>query len=115
MPNVIRTINEIMAQERRDMFFVKFGQPFRRSAAASQSRQRHLDWFGVKGLTYELAAPAGWLEGDSNIFAVFFDGLDDPRLAEYSSIFEDNNGMSLAPEEYQMVIMAYASWSQKQP
>lgn len=112
MPKVIRTIGEIMAQEKRGMLFVRFDQPYARSGLANPSRQRHLEWLASRGLHHELAAPEGWLEGDPEIIAVYFDGIDDPRVAEYSSIFEDEGGKSLSPQDYQMFIVTYASWSQ---
>ncbi|MPR11769.1 hypothetical protein [Microvirga tunisiensis] len=112
MAKIVKTIDEIMIQENRDMLFVRFDQPPTRRGLPNPSRQRHLDWFESRGLRYELAAPKGWLEGDPGIFAVYFDGPDDPRVAEYSSIFEDGTGKSLIPEDYQMLIVTYASWSQ---
>lgn len=110
MPVIIRTTDEIMAQEKRDMLFVRFTPPFGKSAPPNLSRQRHLDWFASKDLRYELAAPRNWLEGDPSLFAVYFDGPDDPRVAEYAALFENADGKSLAPAEYQMVIVPYASW-----
>jgi len=108
MPKIIRTIEQIIAQEKRDMLFITFDHLSARSGLPNSSRQRHLDWFDAKKLHYELAAPEGWLEGDPGIYAVYFDGLDDPRIKEYSSIFEDESGKSLIPEGYQIVIIAYA-------
>jgi hypothetical protein len=110
MPIIIRTTDEIMAREKRDTLFVRFRPPFGNSAPPNPSRQRHLDWFASKNLCYELAAPQNWLEGDPGLFAVYFDGPDNPRIAEYSALFENADGKSLAPQEYQMVIVPYASW-----
>jgi len=41
---------------------------------------------------------------------IYFEGPDDPRVAEYSSEFEDETGRSLHPNKYQMVLMSYQSW-----
>lgn len=112
---IIKTIDEIMSREKRDILFVRFKQTFTRPRAACPSRKRHLEWFDAKGLRYEIAAPRGWLEGDPGMFAVYFDGLDDPRVAEYSAIFEDAAGRSLLPEEYQMSVLTYQAWLQHQP
>jgi hypothetical protein len=112
MPKIIRTIDETIAQEKQDMHFVRFDQPYARSGLSNPSRQRHLEWFASRALHHELAAPEGWLEGDPEIIAVYFDGTDDPRIAEYSSIFEDEGGKSLPPQDYQMFIVTYASWPQ---
>lgn len=110
MPVTMRTTGEIMAREKRDMLFVRFRLLSRRSAPPNPSRQRHLEWFGSRGLRYELAAPRGWLEGDPGLIVIYFDGPDDPRIGEYSAFFEDADGKSLAPDEYQMVLVSYASW-----
>jgi len=115
MPVIIKTIDEIMSRERRDMLFVRFKQSFTHPREACSSRQRHLEWFDAKGLRYEIAAPRGWLEGDPGMFAVYFDGLDDPRVAEYSALFEDAAGKSLLPGEYQMSILTYHAWLRHQP
>ncbi len=107
MPVVIPTIDDIMARQQRDTFFVRFKGA---RSLKSSSRPRHLEWFDHVGLRYELAAPRGWLEGDPGVFVVYFDGLDDPRVRQYSDFFEDAEGRSLAPEEYQMVLLSYGSW-----
>ncbi len=112
MPKFIRTIDEIMAQEKRDMLFVRFEQPSAEGALPNPSRQRHLEWLNSRNLQHELAAPEGCLEGDPGVYAIYFDRPDDPRVAEYSSVFEDESGKSLIPEDYQMLIITYASWLQ---
>jgi hypothetical protein len=111
IPTIIQTTDEIMAREKRDMLFIRFRLSFGKSAPPDLSWQRHLEWFASKNLRYELAAPRDWLEGDPGLFAVYFDGPDDPRIAQYSALFEGADGKSLAPEEYQMMIVPYSSWS----
>jgi broad specificity phosphatase PhoE len=115
VPQLLLTIDEIMAREKRDMLFVMFGSPFDRSRSSDRARQRHLAWFAAKGLRCERTAPRGWLEGDARMFAVHFDGLDDPRIAEYSTEFEDVEGKSLVPDDYRMVILSYEEWLKHPP
>jgi hypothetical protein len=115
MPQIMMSIDQIMAREKRDMLFIRFGRPFDPGKRSDPVRKRHFEWFASKGLRYETAAPRGLLEGDPGIFAVYFDGPDDPRIAEYSSIFEDANGKSFAPDEYQMLILSYKDWLQNPP
>jgi hypothetical protein len=118
MPVIISTMDEIMGRERRDMLFVQFGSPFstfEERLASNAARKRHLKWFASKGLRYEKTAPRGWLEGDSGIFVVYFDGPADPRVTEYSAIFEDVHGKSLAPEAYRMMILPYDAWLRDPP
>ena len=110
MPQIINTVDGIMAREKRDMLLIQFGPIFDSDRSHNPSIPRQLEWFDAKGLRYETAAPRGWMEGDPGIFAVFFDGPDDPRLAEYVACFEDANGRSLVPDEYQMGLLLYEEW-----
>ena len=110
MPQLIRSVNEVMAAETRDMHFIEFKDwPFA-SEGVKAAREQHLAWFAAKGLRYEMVAPPGWMEGDSGIFAVHFDRINDPRLAEYTAEFEMPDGSSLDPESYQMVLLPYDAW-----
>ena len=101
-----------MAAERRDMHFVQFGSWFG-DHPDRPSRRRHFDWFKAHGLRWETAAPRGWLEGDPGVYAVHFDGPDDPRVARYAAEFEDATGTSLEPDAYQMYSLPYASWLER--
>jgi len=118
MPMRIRTIDEIIADRKRDTLLVEFRPRLARDALLNADRQRqfdrHVEWFDANGLAYELAAPRGWLEGDPGILAVHFDGRDDPRIAAYSAEFEDGSGRSLSPGEYQMVVIPYEAWLRRQ-
>jgi hypothetical protein len=112
VPVIIKTIDQIMDEEKRDMFFIRFGQPFIDPGEPPnpKPRQEQLAWFKAKGLTYATAAPRGWLEGDPGNFAVYFDNPEDPRVAEYTARFENADGGSLDPDAYQMVLITYQSW-----
>ena len=109
MPERISTMDTIMAREKRDMFFIRFGWPFNENPD-HPSRKRHFDWFAAHGLRHEVAAPRGWLEGDPGCHAVYFDGPDDPRVALYTAAFEDATGKSLDPDNYQMGLLPYEAW-----
>ncbi len=87
------------------MFSVQFGaSPFDHDRN-HPARKRHFNWFKANGLRWETAAPRGWLEGDPGIFAVHFDGPDDPRVTQYAAEFEDADGKSLEPDAYQMYLL----------
>lgn len=72
--------------------------------------QPQLDWFAERGFKSFPVVPDwladGWLG---------FYGIDvnpnDPIVAEYSKVFEDENGGSLEPEKYQMYSMTYEQWA----
>jgi len=112
VPIAIKTIDQIMADERRDMYFIQFGRdPFDFAEKRySNVVRRHREWFETRNLSHATAAPRGWLCGDPGCRVVYFDGPDDPRVAEYSAEFEDQTGKSLNPKKYQMVLMSYQSW-----
>lgn len=59
MPMIISTVGEIMAREKRDMLFIRFGRGFGADRSQTPSRPRQLAWFDAKGLRYEPAAPGG--------------------------------------------------------
>ncbi len=112
MPMILKSVDQIMDEEKRDMYFVDFGRFLsdHDKPLMSQRRQEHFEWFGSKGLRRALAAPRGWLEGDPGLYAVYFTGPDDPRVAEYTARFENPNGSSLEPDIYQMSFITYESW-----
>ena len=106
----MRSVDQIMDAAKRDVFFVQFDWMSDRDHPA---RKRHYDWFEAHGLRWETAAPRGFLEGDPGLYAVHFDGPDDPRVAEYAAEFEDESGKSRDPDAYQMYRLEYASWLEK--
>jgi hypothetical protein len=112
VPIAVKTIDQIMADEKRDMYFIQFGRdPFDFAEKRYPDIvRRHREWFETRNLSHATAAPRGWLCGDPGCRVVYFDGPDDPRVAEYSAEFEDETGKSLNPKKYQMVLMTYQSW-----
>jgi hypothetical protein len=101
-----------MNKEKRDMFFIRFGQAFidPREPPNPRPRQEQLAWFEAKRLAYATAAPRGRLEGNPGSYAVYFDSPEDPRVAEYTARFEHADGTSLDPDSYQMVLKTCQSW-----
>ena len=65
--------------------------------------------FAEKGRIVSLVS-----SGDPGIYAVFFSEIGDSRVREYSSIFEDVDGKSNSPDYYQMIIIQWENWRQKQ-
>jgi hypothetical protein len=112
VPQLVETIDQIMDHEKRDMYFIQFGRdPFDFAEKRYVTTvRRHLKWFEKMKLSHAIAAPRGWLWGDPGCRVVYFDGPDDPRVAQYSGEFEDETGRSLNPNKYQMVLMSYQSW-----
>ena len=106
-----------MAAAKRDMFFLQFKPreddrffPHREEAESRAAFLRQTAWFTSNGLTLEGAQPRGLIEGYGGLYAVWFDGPDDPRVAAYSALFEDADGISLEPDFYQLYFMRYEEW-----
>jgi hypothetical protein len=109
---ILKSVDTIMDEEKRDMFFIDFGAFYNEGFAPERARHReeHFAWFRFQGLRYVPAAPRGWLEGNPGLFAVFFSGPADKRVEDYTSRFENLDGSSLEPDYYQMRLVTYQSW-----
>ena len=77
LPMIMRSVDQIMAAERREMHSIRFGWPIHQNPG-HPCQTRHFDWFTAHGLHWKTAAPRGWLEGDPGEHAVYLDGPDDP-------------------------------------
>ena len=114
MPQCIRSIDQIMAERQRDTLFLQFpglgfwADPDERRASA-EARRIQFTWLEARGLTWEMAAPRGWLEGDTGLYAIHCD-VGDPRIAAYSADYENADGVSLDPSSYQLNILDHESW-----
>ena len=108
MPALIKTIDEIVQERSRDVYWLRFAHGlFADRDALHRAKEDQLAWFADNGLEYQTAAPKGWLEGNPGCYAVFFDGADDLRLHAYSSKFEQQDGGSLQPNMYQMYLVPF--------
>lgn len=115
MPQLIANIHEIMDREKRDMVFIRFGDMFEPSVGARKAAQQQLKWLSRQGVRAEATAPPGLYAGGANMYALHFTGIDDPRIADYSALYEDADGKSLQPAAYQMVIMKYEDFLGTRP
>ena len=69
MPMILKSVDQIMDAEKRDMYLIDFGQFLFDcdKQLRSKRRREHRERFGSKGLRYALAALQGWLEGDPGV------------------------------------------------
>lgn len=105
----MKSTDQIMFERQADTYFITFAtKP--RARPNPQIRQDHFDWFAANNLVYEMAAPRGWLGGNPGVYAVYFDGPNDSRVAAYTAKYEEPTGRSLHPDAYQMVLRSYQSW-----
>ena len=114
MPQLIRGMDQIMAERQRDTLFLQFpGLGFwadeQERQASAEARRIQFAWLEARGISWETAAPRGWIEGDPGLYAIHCN-IDDPRIAAYSAKFEDSKGISHDPTSYQLNILDHESW-----
>jgi hypothetical protein len=116
MPRLMRSTDDIMSDRGRDTLLLRFPGLMwgGRSDAGEAARVEHFEWLVEHGITWEPAAPEGWLEGDPAIYHLYVE-TDDPRIALYSSAYENEDGSSLQASAYEMGIMEYGPWLERHP
>ena len=59
LPAILKSVDQIIGEEKRDMYFVDFGRFLFDCDRQSMLRrhQEHLDWFAAKDLRHASAAP----------------------------------------------------------
>lgn len=71
---------------------------------------RHMDFFADNQLIYQEVRSIFDTDLVGGLYHVRFDGHDDSRLRDYSSNFENAEGVSLHPRSYQMFEWSYQGW-----
>ncbi len=113
MPILLKTIEDLLYEKRRDIFVLRLynqgsGIAFRsenQDNAAIEKEQ--LDWLNEHGVHYEKTVSQCIIEGWIGQYYVDFNGWDDPIVAEYTKAFENENGVSNHPTKYQMHSRSY--------
>lgn len=72
--------------------------------------ESHIQWLNAHLVEHEMVAGMGETHAQGNLYHVKFDSHSDSRLASYSAQFEDSEGVSLQPDQYQMVEWSYQGW-----
>lgn len=73
-------------------------------------KQEHMEWFVMQGLTLTQVRTHEYDAHVTNFYHVNFAGPQDARLHAYSAKFEDEQGVSLQPDLYQLYEWSYDSW-----
>ena len=68
-----------------------------------------LDWFNDRGVKSFMTCSPGTMVGWFGHYYIDV-STDDKIVSEYSEQFEDSNGISLSPNEYQMILLDYDEW-----
>lgn len=71
---------------------------------------RHMDFFAANQLIYQEVRSIFDTQLIGGLYHVRFAGHSDPRLADYSEQFENQEGISLDATSYQMFEWSYQGW-----
>lgn len=102
---------QILSDAQKNQYFVQYF--IRDENFDSDNLMSQMEWFQTRNLIVQEVQTVHFREAHTGFFHVRFSGADDPRLAEYSKTFENAEGMSLAPQQYQMYEWSYAAWMQE--
>lgn len=100
---------EFLLKHQSNQWFIRFFADINDLNGFSD-KQAHMEWFINQGLhltqvrTHEFDLPI------TNFYHVSFAGDQDVRLKAYSDQFEDDQGVSLKPEIYQLYEWSYQTW-----
>jgi hypothetical protein len=102
----------ILMNKKTNQWFIQF---FRNSDRAfdQQTIDQHFQWFYANLLSITEVSSIGASLTNTGFYHVNFQGLEDPRLGMYQSLFEDNTGASLNPTVYQMYEWDYNNWVER--
>jgi hypothetical protein len=113
---IIRYDHDIVAERGCDTFFFKLTSDAERMCEYDEpTRLQHLSWFKDWDLTVETVGFLGLLIGDAGYYYVDFRDANDPRLDQWSKLFEDADGNSLEPDKYKMFVYPYQMYLDKKP
>lgn len=73
-------------------------------------KQKHMDWFVSQGLQLTEVRTQEYDVPHTNFYHVNFASGADVRLKAYSEQFENEQGISLHPEAYQLYEWSHAAW-----
>jgi len=72
--------------------------------------RRHMEFFAANRLIYQEVRSIFDTQLVGGLYHVRFSGHSDPRLADYSKQFENQEGISLDTSSYQMFEWSYQGW-----
>ena len=116
MVMLIKNTDEYLYEKKRDLLILEIRH--RESGRFSIDREnqvvknigdKHIKWFDERGIKTFHTCPTGLLCGWMGHY--YFDiDTRSSIIEEYSKEFENDQGQSLHPEEYQMFILNYDEW-----
>jgi hypothetical protein len=108
---ILRRLDDLMEAKKQDVLLLYFKYLENTEILPEQSIQEHLEWFDNHSITYEQVTDFKNNRDYGDIcYCVNFDSPDDARIQEYSKHFENDEFISLKPNEYQMYLYIFVSW-----
>lgn len=102
----IRYLHEVLEQRQKDTFFLQLERQ-QNLKFCEDTRSKCLNWLAAQNCSTEMVAPLELVEGDSGLYYVDFESMADPKVLAWMQEFEAEDGSSLAPDLYKMIIIPW--------
>ena len=108
---IVQYYDHFLYTNKRDIFLLQLSPIKNNLFRFDESyADENLNWFKENNIHFEKVVSTTVLMGWTGLYYVDFKGWDDPMLTQYTKKFENEDGMSLNPEKYQMLSMSYEQW-----
>jgi len=117
MVMAIRTTDDYLYEKKRDILILQLKSPkpgllFYREGVDEETERLANDqlvWFTEHGIDYKHTCPPSTIVGWHGSYYIDIDPTDS-LVGEYVRKFENEDGESLHPEYYQMLVLSYTAW-----
>jgi hypothetical protein len=99
---------QILLTAQRNQWFIQFNPDHAEFDLPSMLSQ--IAWMQNQGLTVTEVQTVHYTDSPTHFYHVNFENSQDSRLLEYCAVYEDSEGQSMSPQEYQMYEWSYAAW-----
>jgi len=112
---MFRYDHDVVEERKCDTFFIKFKyinkwKPFDYDAKCVAQQ---IAWCNDWGITVEKVWYQGLILGDSGYYYVGFESIDDATCVLWRKLFENDNGESLQPDKYTMILYTHDMYLKK--
>lgn len=99
---------QMLLDAQRNQWFIQFNPHYENFDLATMLAQ--IAWLQNQGLAVTEVRTTHYNQPPTHFYHVNFTGSQDARLIEYSAIYEEPDGQSKRPQEYQMYEWSYEAW-----
>ena len=118
MPQLIQSIDDFLYEKKRDIYVLQiidqtshFKLIYDENSDANKITERkQLEWFDENHIKYYFTCTAEHMCGWNGLYYIDFTDHNDPLIKAYSSKFENKEGNSLEPTQYQLYCVEYNKW-----